>query len=287
MGCRGSISSLLAAGLLFLGALLAGCGGGDETTSPTTPGATGASGPSGPAEGSAEVPLDGPPDPALTVAEVAEQLPFPEGVVDDQAFVENLDILIAAGHKFWAETLIPSGYDYHTPEFIAYDGKAGDAGPDCGGEPMGIENAAYCRVPGSDSGKYGIIGWDESRLLYPMYRELGDGSTAFIVAHEYAHLAQDRLGLIAKYPLTIEKELAADCFSGAQWTAYNANGANFTKADIQSIIDGISVVGDAPGTKWQDAHAHGLPEERQAAFFDGYDNGVEFCLKNYQPGFSR
>ena len=113
------------------------------------------------------------------------------------------------------------------------------------------------------------------------------GYRAFIMAHDYAHLAQDRLGLIAKYPLTIENELAADCLSGAQWTAYNAHGANFNKADIQSIINGIGVVGDAPGTRWQDAHAHGLPAERQAAFFDGYDDGVEFCLENYRPGFSR
>ena len=234
------------------------------------------------------MPLDGPPDPALTTAEVAEQLPFPDGVVNDPGFVKSVDILVAAGHKFWSESFAAtgSGIPYHTPEFIAYDGKKGDAGPDCGGEPMGIENAAYCRVPGTETGKFGIIGWDESGLLYPLYTKLGDGSTAFIMAHEYAHLAQDRLRIIQKFPLTIEKELNADCLAGAQWTAYNSAGANFTKQDIQSIIDGITVVGDAPGTKWQDAHAHGLPEERQAAFFDGYDNGVEFCLKNYRPGFS-
>ena len=272
-------------------AVLAGCGGGEDTSTSATAGATGAtgaSGPSGPAEGTAEVPLDGPPDPGVTVAEVAEQLPFPAGVVNDARFVEDLDILVAAGHKFWSESFAATGngIPYHTPEFIAYDGKSGDAGPDCGGEPMGNENAAYCRVPGTDTTEYGIIGWDESGLLYPLYTKLGDGSTAFIMAHEYAHLAQDRLEIIEKFPLTIEKELNADCLAGAQWTAYNSAGANFTKADIQSIIDGITIVGDAPGTKWQDAHAHGLPEERQAAFFDGYDNGVDFCLKNYRPGFS-
>ena len=103
------------------------------------------------------MPLDGPPDPALTVAEVAEQLPFPDGLVDDPGFVEGLDILIAAGHKFWSESFAEtgSGIRYHTPEFIAYDGKTGDAGPDCGGEPMGVENAAYCRVPGPTPARTG------------------------------------------------------------------------------------------------------------------------------------
>jgi predicted metalloprotease len=149
---------------------------------------------------------------------------------------------------------------------------------------MGKDNAAYCRVPGES--EYGVIGWDESGLIYPMYKDLGDGSTAFIMGHEYAHLAQDRLGVIDKFPLTVEKELNADCFTGAQWTAYDQAGAAFGEAEIKSIIDGITVVGDAPGTPWQDVHAHGSAEQRQQAFFDGYENGVQFCADEYGPGFS-
>jgi hypothetical protein len=263
--------------------LVAGCGGDDEepTSTASTTGATGVQG----VADAGQVPLDGPPDPVLTVAEIVPLLPLPEPVVDDPGFKESLDILVAASHKFWAESLTESGIKYHTPdEFVAYDGKGGDAGPDCGGEPMGVENAAYCRVPGES--KYGVIGWDETGLIYPLFKELGDGSTAFIMGHEYAHLAQDRAGVIAEFPLTVEKELQADCLTGAQWTAYNQAGANFTKTDIKSIIDGISVVGDAPGTRWQSVHAHGSAEQRQAAFFDGYDRGIEFCIDNYAPGFS-
>ena len=235
------------------------------------------------------MPLDGPPDPGLTVAEVAEQLPFPDGLVDDPGFVKGLDILIAAGHKFWSEAFAATGPGSRTtrPSSSPTTARRATPGPDCGGEPMGIENAAYCRVPGTDTGEFGIIGWDETGLLYPLYTKLGDGSTAFIMAHEYAHLAQDRLKIITKFPLTIEKELNADCLAGAQWTAYDIRrGRTSPRRTSSRSSTGSPSSATRPGTKWQDAHAHGLPEERQAAFFDGYDNGVESCLKNYRPGFS-
>jgi predicted metalloprotease len=258
--------------------VLAGCGGGGDSTSAAS-GATGVSVPS-----ADQVPLDGPPDPSLTVREIVPALPLPGPVADDPAFHEALDILIAASHKYWAESL-DRNYEYHTPdEFIAYDGKAGDAGPDCGGEPMGIENAAYCRVPGES--EYGLIGWDESGLLYPMYKQLGDGAVAFVIAHEYAHLAQDRIGTIQQFPLTVEKELNADCLAGAQWTGYDTHGADFSQADIRSIIDGITVVGDQPGTAWQDIHAHGSAEQRTQVFFDGYQHDPDYCITHYGPGFS-
>ena len=271
--------------VLAIALAAAGCGGDDETSS-TAAGASGASGAAGAtADGTGGVPLDGPPDPALTVAQVAEQLPLPGPVIDNPQFHEDLDVLIAAGHKFWSETLSDIDVAYHTPdEFIAYDGRSGDQGPDCGGEPAGTQNAAYCRVPGS---KYGIVAWDESGLLYPFYRNQGDGAVAFVMAHEYAHLAQDRLGIIQKFPLTVEKELNADCLAGAQWTAYDSAGAAFGKPEIESIINGISIAGDQPGTPWQDIHAHGSADDRLTAFFDGYEHDVKFCLDTYAPGFSR
>jgi hypothetical protein len=262
-----SIGATLAA--VFAALALAACGGGGNDD-----------------EGSADVPVDGPPDPKLTVEQVAEQMELPDSVSGNAGFTEDLDILIAASHKYYSESLDDLGTKYHMPdEFIAYDGAAGEEGPDCGGEPAGVENAAYCRSGGGDDPN-GIITWDETGLLLPLYQELGDGSTAFIIGHEFAHLAQDRLGLIEEFPLTIESELNADCLTGALWGDFDFAGAAFTEADIQSMFDGINVVGDEPGTLWQDEHAHGRPEERQAVFEEGFDNGFEYCLNTYAPGFS-
>jgi uncharacterized protein len=279
------IAVTLLAALIAL--IAGGCGDDDSDTTTTTgaTGATGASGESGAEAGTGAVPPDGPPDPDLTVAEVAEQLPLPDHVTNDQGFNETVDIFIASSHKFWSEALDEIGEPYHLPdEFIAYDGAAGDEGPDCGGAPAGVQNAAYCRVPAESD--HGIITFDETGLLKPLFEDLGDGSTAFIIGHEFAHLVQDRLGLIQKYPLTVEKELAADCLTGAYLGGFGAAGVEYTKEDMRSIQDGISIVGDAPGTPWQDEHAHGNAEERQAAFFTGFENDAATCLEEFKPGFS-
>ena len=287
--------------LLVLAAILApGCGDdeGASTSAETTPttetateiGTT----TTPPAEGEApfeqlagtgEVPLDGAPDPELTVAEVAEQLPLPDAVVDDPDFKTSLDILIAASHKYYGETIELAGGSYHLPdELIAYDGASGDEGPDCGGAPTGARQRRL--LPRSGEPGNGLIAWDESGLLHPLYEEFGDGGTAFIVGHEFAHLAQDRLGIIQQFPLTVEKELNADCMTGGLWGDFGRAGADYSRADIRSIFNGISVVGDQPGTKWQNIHAHGNVEERSKAFLYGFENGLQACLDEYRPGFS-
>jgi hypothetical protein len=279
-------------------ALVAGCGGDNDETTATDAAettATAATGPTGPTgstgapfealAGTGEVPVDGAPDPELTVLEVSEQLPFPDAIADDEGFKQSLDILLAASHKYFAESIELLGEAYHLPdEFIAYDGADGDKGPDCGGAPAGVQNAAYCRDPTVSD--YGIITWDETGLLQPLYSDLGDGSTAFIVGHEFAHLTQDRLGFIQKFPLTVEKELNADCLTGSLWGDFGDAGVKYTRRDINSILSGIQVVGDAPGTKWQDIHAHGYADERTDAFLLGFENGFEDCVEQYAPGFS-
>jgi hypothetical protein len=276
---------------VILALAVGACGGGDSEADSGASGATGAAGASGAtgAEGvtAEQVPVDGPPVPGITVEQVAGLMPLPEPIADDPAFKENLDVLIAAPHKYFSETLDKSGYEYHMPdEFIAYDGASGDRGPDCGGAPAGRENAAYCRDP-RDKGSHGIITWDETGLIQPLYDDLGDGSTAFIMGHEFAHLFQDQFGTIQKFPLTVEKELNADCLTGAYLGAYrDKGGVNYSRADMQSIIDGITVVGDAPGTPWQDIHAHGSAAERKQAFFLGFETSIDRCIKQLRPGFS-
>lgn len=274
---RTNIYRLVALLSLVAGLTLTACGseGNDDESGSTDP-----------SEQSAGVPETGPPDPELTVEEVAEAMPLPEPISDNADFNRDLEILVGASHKVYSEALDSIDVEYTLPdEFISYDGAGGDQGPDCGGEPAGAENAAYCRDPAVEGSK-GIIVWDETGLLEPMYEELGDGSTAFIMGHEFAHLVQDRMGLIQQFPLTVEKELNADCWTGGLWGSFEEVGIQFTDADIQSIFDGISVVGDAPGTPWQDEHAHGNAQERQAAFTDGFNGGFRACIDNYAPGFS-
>ncbi len=235
--------------------------------------------------GTGEVPVDGAPDPNLKVSEVAEKLPLPAPVTTNTAFKGALDIFIAASYKYFGESVEELGLPYHLPDkLIAYDGAAGDAGPDCFGEPTGIQNAAYC--PPAKDDPHGMIAWDETGLLQPFYEKLGDGAIAFVIGHEFAHMAQDQIGILDKFPLTVEKELNADCLTGSLWGDFGRAGVDYTRTDIKTFIDGITVVGDQPGTPWQNVHAHGDSSERMAAFFYGFKHGFSPCLHEYRPGFS-
>ena len=149
---------LLGGGLACL-ALLAGCGDGESTDSTAAPtdAATEAATESTESTESAEpatttpgeppyealtdtgeVPVDGAPDPNLSVGEVAEKLPLPEPISDDTAFTDALGIFVAASYKYFGESIELLGKPYHLPdELIAYDGATGDEGPDCFGEPTG------------------------------------------------------------------------------------------------------------------------------------------------------
>lgn len=282
---RGPLRSATAALLACSAIALGTCGGDDSEPEAGASGVSGATGVAG-AIPEGAVPVDGPPDPDLTVEQVAAALPLPGAVTDNDRLKEIVDGLIAAPHKYFSETLEDSGEDYHLPDrLVAYDGANGDPGPDCGGTPAGLENAAYCRWPGGP--EHGIIAWDETGLIEPLFDKYGDGSTAFILGHEFAHLFQDQFGILSKFPLTVERELNADCLTGSYLGAYRDKaGVEYSRRDMQSLIDGITVVGDAPGTPWQNIHAHGSGEQRQQAFFLGFDRGINQCLTQLRPGFS-
>jgi uncharacterized protein len=176
-----------------------------------------------------------------------------------------------------------AGEEWASPDDLFVYGEGDDPdGPDCGGEPSGAQNAIYCRADGN-----GFIAWDEPGLIYPFYEDIGEPAVAFVLTHEYAHLVQDRLGLIEEFPLPVEKELNADCLTGAFFGIFQMAGLDITKQESQQLLEGISVVGDQPGTPWQDVHAHGTAEERIEVFDFGLrSQDPTACLEEYGPGFS-
>jgi Putative neutral zinc metallopeptidase len=185
-------------------------------------------------------------------------------------------------NRYWKET---EPKDYSPPsDVIAYNPSQPNA-PRCGNEPPARENAVYCG-PGD------FIAWDEPGLFIPFYRDKGDMAVGFILAHEWGHLVQERLGLSTQFKNTIEAELNADCLAGswAGWLAdqgqLDPNDAPGKGGDIDSALDAIFSVGDPPSVPWQDPDAHGTGEERATAYRDGYEGGVDACAKDYGPGFT-
>lgn len=186
--------------------------------------------------------------------------------------------------EYWAETL-PAELDaeYSPPsDVIPY--RPGDGPlPSCAGEKAPSGNAYYC---GADD----TIAWDETGLMIPFYAEVGDAAVGFVIAHEFGHLVQARLG--AGFPLTIEQELNADCLAGSFAGALSEQGlleggeGLEPGTDLREAAEGIYDFGDAPGVPWQDPDAHGQPKQRLRAFAIGYDGGVRACARKLAPGFS-
>jgi predicted metalloprotease len=200
-----------------------------------------------------------------------------------EAYDTSVEEIVLLLDEYWAETL-PQSFDteYVPPsDVIAYDPERG--APRCGGEPLGPENAFYC--PGNR-----IIAWDEPGLMIPFYSEVGDAAVGFVLAHEWGHLVQHTLE--ARFPLTIEEELNADCLGGGFARALYDEGlleggtGLEPGTDLAEAAEGIFLFGDHPSVNWQDPQAHGTGKQRLRAFEIGFDGGPEVCAGELAPGFT-
>ncbi|MBK5111663.1 MAG: neutral zinc metallopeptidase [Thermoleophilia bacterium] len=181
-------------------------------------------------------------------------------------------------NEWWSERFVSRSADAGPPnELVAYWTRNQDKG--CAGGRAGWRNAQYC--PTTDS-----ISWDGYWVYNGLYRKLGETAVAFLLAHEYGHLVQKRLGIINKFPLTIEGELNADCLAGAWMTGVDRKLFRFTNADFESLYLGILAVADPGGVPWTNPAAHGTARERRRAVIVGADHGLDGCLNRLGPGFS-
>jgi len=153
---------------------------------------------------------------------------------------------------------------------------------------LGDSAAAYC--PGDDtiyisqrfaSGIYdGSLDHALPGSSQGYGRTAGDFAVAYIVAHEYGHQVQDELGLFDAYGgkvPTMAFELQADCFAGT-WAHSASQQDRLEDGDLQEALDAALAVGDfdesSPGH-------HGTPEQREAAWRNGFDSGDPASCDRY------
>ena len=160
----------------------------------------------------------------------------------------------------------------------------------CGVDGLGDQAAAYC--PGDDtiyiSQKFAtdIYTGALDRALPGSAQGYGgtsgDFAVAYIVAHEYAHQVQAELGLYERYGQslpTMNFELQADCYAG-NWARSTADDGRLDEGDVQEALDAALAVGDFDPAN--PGH-HGTPEQREAAWSDGFESGdPEACSKYLQ-----
>jgi predicted metalloprotease len=145
--------------------------------------------------------------------------------------------------------------------------------PACGSEEGVYQpNAFYCPVGD-------FIAWDAEKLIPQMQSTFGPLLVALIMAHEYGHAVQHRLGVTDQPTVVLEQQ--ADCFAGA-WLADAKAGRStaftgLTPAQIDSALAGMLQLRDQPGTSAKFEGAHGNAFDRIRALQDGVENGATKC----------
>ncbi len=147
--------------------------------------------------------------------------------------------------------------------------------PACGGRgttpyPEVAGNAFYC-----SEGDF--VAWDEQQLLPKLTKEFGAFAPALVLAHEWGHAIQARVGFETYQTIYMEQQ--ADCFAGA-WTAHVASGdssLSLTNEDLDTALAGLLQLRDPSGIDGSQDGAHGNGFDRVGAFQDGFEGGAKTC----------
>lgn len=168
--------------------------------------------------------------------------------------------------KFWARhwgDFFPGTYSPPTVLGM-YDGTAPNP-PMCGSEPLPPNNAVYC--PRAD-----FLAWDVG-LMSKGYED-GDAWPYMVIAHEWGHAIQARVG----HSLTLTAdELQADCLAGATLFGAALDGdLRLEPGDQGELAIGLSRLGDE--TPWTRTEDHGDSFQRINAFDQGRLGGILPCF---------
>nr|WP_296074775.1 neutral zinc metallopeptidase [uncultured Actinoplanes sp.] len=145
--------------------------------------------------------------------------------------------------------------------------------PPCGGEPSQYQpNAFYC-PPGD------FIAWDAQNLIPQLEQRYGPVLVGVVMAHEYGHAVQTRLGRTDDATVVLEQQ--ADCFAGA-WLKDVLAGRStafrdVTPEQLDNTVAGLLLLRDQPGTPAVAEGAHGNAFDRIRALQDGVEDGPKTC----------
>lgn len=196
-----------------------------------------------------------------------------EGFVEDEFLAfrmpgltpDNItDVVLSDIDAFWAAEFAANGQDYYAAGIVPVSdvvfSSCGEFGP--------YDNpAAFC--PLDDSVYHSVPLGQEIRTT------VGDFAWIAVLAHEWGHHIQHLMGIEPE--LTIDRELQADCFSGAYAQRALQQGflqeGDVTEAVVITILsaDPIELEEMAEG-------AHGSSDYRVTAFMEGYFGGSPACL---------
>lgn len=200
--------------------------------------------------------------------------------IGNDAYSGDTETSIGDIQSYWASTL-PEVYGrkYNAiPESRIYPYSSSNPPPACGGRgttPYQVVagNAFYC-----DQGDF--IAYDAQALIPNLRKQFGDFAVGLVLAHEWGHAIQTRVGFSSRASVYVE--LQADCFAGA-WAEHIASGESslgLSDDDLDHALAGFLELRDPSGVDGGESGAHGNAFDRVSAFQDGLDGGAAAC-KNY------
>jgi predicted metalloprotease len=183
--------------------------------------------------------------------------------------------------KFWDGVFARSGGTYRYVDTVFFTDQV-QTGCGLAGSAVG---PFYCP---RDQLVYIDLGFfDELESRFDV--EVGPFVQAYVIAHEYGHHVQDRLGVLdeirgdtqGSQSRAVRSELQADCYAGV-WAANAVETGlvtELTQADINQGLDAAAAIGDdriQERTQRQvnpETWTHGSAEQRRRWFSRGYETG--------------
>ena len=240
-------------------------------------------------------PVDEPPGdtlPAIVEPELRVSIPFADVVdADDNKPPRAHDDFVAVAftdiERWWGE-VYPAVYGepYQPLQGGVYAGypERQTPIPGCGERTTEYSDlqlfvAFYCEFGDFMAYDDGDVG---DSLLAPLAEQYGAAVMGIVLAHEYGHAIQARIGALDEFLATIITEQQADCFAGA-WTGQAYRGESpllrLGDADVRAGLLAMLAVRDPVGTDQFVPGGHGSAFDRVGAFQEGFLDGPARCAE--------
>ena len=182
--------------------------------------------------------------------------------------------VLGSNNEMWAKAFEKDGKTYSPPKLVLFRSATESS---CGTATSNV-GPHYC--PLNETIYLDETFFDELKSRFGA--EGGDVAEAYVISHEVAHHAQNKLGILEEVrsnDQSIKLELQADCFAGL-WANSIKDLDVLGPGEIGEAMDAASAVGDdriqekVTGQVNPESWTHGSSDERVSWFNKGYNEGV-------------